>query len=152
MSHLHRAWVSESAIRAVLEAPELRPAGQRFVTTPAGVQIGCAHVKPPMRDAGAISGPHRAPARLLVRMLGSTRAWLIVVGMAFAALLLTACSGPTEIEAAQDVAAQVDDARIDEWVQVAQRANPNLTAEDLSRVRAAAMFLEGTRPPPVSRK
>ncbi len=38
MSHLHRAWASESAIRAALEAPELCPAGQRFVTTPAGPQ------------------------------------------------------------------------------------------------------------------
>ena len=142
MSHLHRAWVSESAIRAVLEAPELRPAGQRFVTTPAGVQIGCAHVRPPMRDAGAISGPHRAPARLLVRMLGSTRAWLIVVCMAFAALLLTACSWPTEVEAAQDVAAQVEDGRIDEWVQAARRANPNLTQDDVARIRAAAGQIE----------
>ena len=72
---------------------------------------------------------------------------MVLVALAMVALLLTACSGPTEIEATQDVAAQVDDARIDEWVQVAQRANPNLTAEDLSRVRAAAMFLEHTRKP-----
>ena len=126
-------------------APELRhtsdPAPARCVTTSTNIVIGgaCTRVNPaPL----AISGPHRAPTRLLVRMLGSTRAWLIVVCMAFAALLLTACSGPTEIEAAQDVAAQVEDGRIDEWVQAARRANPDLAQDDVARVRAAAEQIE----------
>lgn len=50
--------------------------------------------------------------------------------------------GPTELQAAQDVAAQVDDARIDEWLQEAKRANPNLTDHELLRIRAAAIYVE----------
>ncbi|WP_423454325.1 hypothetical protein [Ottowia sp. VDI28] len=47
--------------------------------------------------------------------------------------------------AIKDAKASFDDARVEEWVRAAKEANPNLTEEQLSRVRAAAMYLEGTR-------
>ena len=151
MSHLHRAWVSESAIRAVLEAPELRgvdePASSRKTTTSAGIVIGGAVSRlSPAPYAGL--GPYRRPAAWrraaawALCHIVSMRSLMVCVALAMAAMLLTACSGPTEIEAAQDVAAQVEDGRIDEWVQVAQRANPNLTQDDVARVRAAAGQIE----------
>lgn len=73
------------------------------------------------------------------------RYWAAILLCIAAFLLLSACTWQTEIEVAEAVAAQVNDARIDEWVQAAQRANPNLSPEDLSKVRAAAMYLEGVR-------
>ena len=75
-------------------------------------------------------------------MLGSTRAALVLAALAMVALLLTACAGPTDAEAARDVAAQVSDARIDEWAQAALRANPDLSPEQLARVRTAARLIE----------
>lgn len=57
----------------------------------------------------------------------------------------------TELETAQDVADQVEDvgmdaARVEEIVATAKQANPKLTDEELSRVRAAAMYLVTMRP------
>lgn len=41
--------------------PELRPSGERFVTTSAGIGIGRCYVRPPRAsDADAFSGPHRS--------------------------------------------------------------------------------------------
>ena len=156
MSAVHRAWLDGQASRPCIDAPEMRgvdePAITRKTTTGTGIVIGGAVSRlSPAPYAGR--GPYRRPAAWrraaawALRHIGSMRSLMVLVALAMVALLLTACSGPTEIEAAQAVAAQVDDARIDEWVQVAQRANPNLTAEDLSRVRAAAMFLEHARKP-----
>jgi|GEM_PF-4813053 len=48
--------------------------------------------------------------RAMLYMLGSTRAVLILIAIAAAALLLTAC-GPSDTEALQDVAADVQDAK-----------------------------------------
>lgn len=98
-----------------LHAPELRADGERAcVTTPAGIVIGGAYVRPPRRDAQAISGPHRRErpvARALLQVIGSTRAVLWLVALCAAALLLTACSGPSDIQAASDTAADLQDAQ-----------------------------------------
>ena len=48
--------------------------------------------------------------RAMLYMLGSTRAVLILIAIAAAALLLTAC-GPSDTEAAQDTAADLQDAQ-----------------------------------------
>ena len=58
------------------------------------------------------------------------------------ALLLAACAGPSDAETEANVAAQVSDARIDEWAQAALRANPDLSPEQLARVRTAARLIE----------
>ena len=75
-------------------------------------------------------------------MLGSTRAALVLAALAMVALLLTACAGPSDAETEANVAAQVSDGRIDEWAQAALRANPDLSPEQLARVRAAARLIE----------
>ena len=49
--------------------------------------------------------------RAMLYMLGSTRAVLILIAIAAAALLLSACSGPSDTEAAQDTAADLQDAQ-----------------------------------------
>ena len=48
--------------------------------------------------------------RAMLYMLGSTRAVLILIAIAAAALLLTAC-GPSDTEALQDTAADLRDAK-----------------------------------------
>lgn len=48
--------------------------------------------------------------RAMLYMLGSTRAVLILIAICAAALLLTAC-GPSDTEAAQDTAADLQDAQ-----------------------------------------
>lgn len=69
----------------------------------------------------------------------------VLVAAVVLALLLAGCEQPSELQAERDVATLVTDARIDEWVQAAQRANPGLTPEEAARVRAAARVLEGGR-------
>lgn len=67
----------------------------------------------------------------------------LALGIAAAALALPVLlDGPSETEAAKAVAAQVEDARIDEWLQAAKRANPHLTEYELVRIRAAAIYIE----------
>ena len=64
--------------------------------------------------------------RAMLYMLGSTRAVLILIAICAAAMLLTACSGPSDTEALQDVAADVQDAkqqaRIDQHMALAMLA------------------------------
>ena len=105
-----------------LHAPELRAAGQRFATTPTGIRIGAAYVRPPRRDPQAISGPHRGRrpvARALLALFGSTRAVLILIAIAAAALLLTAC-GPSDTEAAADTAADLQEAPLQARAEIHQ--------------------------------
>ena len=49
--------------------------------------------------------------RAMLYMLGSTRAVLILIAICAAAMLLTACSGPSDTEALQDTAADLRDAK-----------------------------------------
>lgn len=49
--------------------------------------------------------------RAMLYMLGSTRAVLILIAIAAAALLLSACIGPSDTEALQDTAADLRDAQ-----------------------------------------
>ena len=116
------------ADRITLEAPELRhvsdPAPARCVVT-AGRDAKPIHI------GGAVSrksaspyagyGPHRRPPlvvriarRMLVAsasVLGSVNVLMCVVGIVAALILLTACSGPSDMEANADVAADLSDAQ-----------------------------------------
>ncbi|MDO5288511.1 MAG: hypothetical protein Q4F13_02605 [Pseudomonadota bacterium] len=75
----------------------------------------------------------------MTRLLTAT----LVLGVASAILgLPILLDGPSETEAAQAVADQVNDARVDEWLQAAKRANPHLTEHELIRIRAAAIYIE----------
>ena len=105
---------------APLHAPEMRPVGQVPCTeTKTGLLIGCAYRRPmPELSADAerlqaalLSKPRRARpmARLLLGLLGSTRAVLVLIAIGAAALLLTAC-GPSDTEAAADTAADLHEA------------------------------------------
>lgn len=67
----------------------------------------------------------------------------LALGVASAILgLPVLLDGPSETEAAQAVADQVQEARIDEWLQAARRANPHLTEHELLRIRAAVIYIE----------
>ena len=120
MSAIHREWINDQAERVTIEAPELRPVGQvPCVPTSTGLLIGCAYRRPmPELSADAerlqaalLSKPRRARpmARLLLGLLGSTRAVLVLIAIGAAALLLTAC-GPSDTEAAADTAADLHEA------------------------------------------
>lgn len=70
----------------------------------------------------------------------------LVLMLAIVAPAIALSGRPSEVEADRDVAAQAeavekDAARVEEIVEAARAANPNLTQPQLSRVRAAAMYL-----------
>ena len=96
----------------IINAPELRSATERCITTRTGLAIGRCHVRQPLaRVAGSVSGPHRRPgiaARVLGAM-GSMRALFVCIALCAAALLLSAC-GPSDIEAERATAAALQDA------------------------------------------
>ena len=95
-----------------IHAPELRSATERCITTRTGIAIGRCHVRQPLaRVAGCISGPHRRPgiAARLLGVVGSMRALWVLIGICAAALLLSAC-GPSDTDAMQDTAADLQEA------------------------------------------
>ena len=97
----------------IIHAPELRSATERCITTRTGIAIGRCHVRQPLaRVAGCISGPHRRPgiAARLLGVVGSMRALWVLIGMIAAALLLSAC-GPSDTDAMQDTAADLQEAQ-----------------------------------------
>ena len=116
----------------IIHAPELRSATERCITTRTGIAIGCCHVHQPLaRVTGSVSGPHRRPgiaARVLGEM-GSMRALFVCIALCAAALLLSACSGPSDLEAARATAAALQDA-----IAQAQAERPDLwTTETIER-------------------
>jgi len=68
-----------------LDAPELRPASQRCVTTANGAEIGRSHSRV-SREPVAISGPHRARDTLGDRAVR----WACVVALVFLVLYIGA--------------------------------------------------------------
>ena len=144
--------------RITLEAPELRhvsdPAPARCVVT-AGRDAKPIHI------GGAVSrksaspyagyGPHRRPplaARIARRMLvaavsavGSVNVLMWLVGIVATLLLLTACGGPSDLEAERDTAAALQDA-----INHAQRERPDLwTPETIERAKSAALIAAAGR-------
>ena len=119
----------------IINAPELRSATERCITTRTGIAIGRCHVRQPLaRVAGSVSGPHRRPgiaARVLGEM-GSMRALFVCIALCAAALLLSAC-GPSDIEAERATAAALQDA-------IAQAQ-----AERIERAQAEAVIAAASR-------
>jgi hypothetical protein len=106
-----------------IHAPEMRSTTERCITTSTGIAIGRCHVrKPPARVAGSVSGPHRRPgiAARVLGVMGSMRALFVCIAICAAALLLSAC-GPTDTEALQDVALDLQDAQAAAVVAAASR-------------------------------
>ena len=96
-----------------IHAPELRSTTERYVSTSTGIGIGRCHVRQPLaRVAGSVSGPHRRPgiAARVLGVVGSMRALWVLIGICAAALLLSAC-GPSDTDAMQDTAADLQEAQ-----------------------------------------
>ena len=111
-SHLAEWRDTDMAERITLEAPELRPVGQVPCTaTSTGVLIGCNYRRPmpqPSADAERIQAALLAkPAR---RNLDDWAFWLTLLACVLAFVLLSACTGPSEAEALNDNALNLQDA------------------------------------------
>ena len=111
MSAPHRAWLADEA-RRTITAPEPRPVGQvPCVPTSAGLLIGCAYRRPmPQPSADA----ERIQSALLAKDRPSRdgwKFWLTLLACVLAFVLLSACSGPSEAEALNDNALNLQDAQ-----------------------------------------
>ena len=100
-----------------ITAPEMRhesESSRPLVRTSTGLLIGASHSPTrPVDYARSTSGPHRRSrpvASVALRLIGSTRAVLVLIAIFAAALLLTAC-GPTDAEALRDAALDLQDAQ-----------------------------------------
>lgn len=142
MSALHREWINDQAERVTLEAPELRPVGQVPCTaTSTGLLIGCAYRRPmPQPSADA----ERIQAALLAKDRPSRdgwKFWLTLLACVLAFVLLSACSGPSDLEAERDTAAALQDA-----IAQAQAERPDLwTPETIERAKTAALIAAAGR-------
>ena len=130
MSALHREWINDQAERVTLEAPELRPVGQvPCVPTSTGLLIGCAYRRPmpkPSADAERIQSALLAKDR---PSRDGWKFWLTLMACVLAFVPLSACTGPSEAEALNDNALNLQDA-----IAQAQRERPDLwTPETIER-------------------
>ena len=114
---------TDMAERVTLEAPELRHVSD---PAPARCVVTTGRDNKPIHIGGAVSrtsaspyagyGPHRRPplARrglvAAVSAVGSVSVLTWVVGIVAALMLLTACSGPSDLEAERATAAALQDA------------------------------------------
>ena len=142
MSALHLEWINDQAERVTLEAPELRPVGQVPCTaTSTGLLIGCAYRRPmPQPSADA----ERIQSALLAKDRPSRdgwKFWLTLLACVLAFVLLSACTGPSEAEALNDNALNLQDA-----IAQAQRERPDLwTPETIERAKTAALIAAAGR-------
>ena len=133
---------TDQAERVTLEAPELRPVGQVPCTaTSTGVLIGCAYRRPmPQPSADA----ERIQSALLAKDRPSRdgwKFWLTLLACALAFVLLSACSGPSDLEAERATAAALQDA-----IAQAQAERPDLwTPETIERAKTAALIAAAGR-------
>lgn len=140
---MHRSWLADQAERVTLEAPELRPVGQVPCTaTSTGLLIGCAYRRPmpqPSADAERIQAALLAkPAR---RASDGWAFWLILTACVLVFVLLSACTGPSEAEALNDNALNLQDA-----IAQAQAERPDLwTPETIERAKTAALIAAAGR-------
>ena len=142
------------AERVTLEAPELRPVND---PAPARCVVTTGRDNKPIHIGGAVSrtsalpyagyGPHRRPplARrglvAAVSAVGSVSVLTWVVGIVAALMLLTACSGPSDLEAERATAAALQDA-----IAQAQAERPDLwTPETIERAKTAALIAAASR-------
>ena len=142
MSALHREWINDQAERVTLEAPELRPVGQvPCVPTRTGLLIGCAYRRPmPQPSADA----ERIQSALLAKDRPSRdgwKFWLTLLACVLVFVLLSACTGPSEAEALNDNALNLQDA-----IAQAQAERPDLwTTETIERAKTAALIAAASR-------
>ena len=124
---------ADMAERVTLEAPELRHVND---PAPARCVVTTGRDNKPIHIGGAVSrtsaspyagyGPHRRPplARrglvAAVSAVGSVSVLTWVVGIVAALMLLTACSGPSDLEAERATAAALQDAIAQAQAEAAQ--------------------------------
>ena len=131
------------AERITLEAHELRPCNQvAAVRTSTNILIGCNYRRPmpqPSADAERIQSALLAkPAR---RASDGWAFWLTLLACVAAFVLMSGCSGPSDLEAERDTAAALQDA-----IAQAQRERPDLwTPETIERAKTAALIAAASR-------
>ena len=134
---------TDLAERITLEAPELRPCNQvAAVPTSTGLLIGCNYRRPmpqPSADAERIQSALLAkPAR---RASDGWAFWLALMACVAAFVLMSGCSGPSDIEAERATAAALQDA-----IAQAQAERPDLwTPETIERAKTAALIAAAGR-------
>ena len=142
-SHLNEWREAGMAERITLGAPEMRPCNQvAAVPTSTGLLIGCAYRRPmpqPSADAERIQAALLAkPAR---RASDGWAFWLILTACVLVFVLLSACTGPSEAEALNDNALNLQDA-----IAQAQAERPDLwTPETIERDQTAALIAAAGR-------
>lgn len=133
---------TDMAERVTLEAPELRPVGQvPCVRTSTNLLIGCAYRRPmPQPSADA----ERIQSALLAKDRPSRdgwKFWMTLLACVLAFVLLSACSGPSDLEAECATAAALQDA-----IAQAQAERPDLwTPETIERAETAALIAASAR-------
>lgn len=142
-SHLAEWRETDMAERITLEAPEMRQCNQvAAVRTSTNILIGCAYRRPmpqPSADAERIQAALLAkPAR---RASHDWAFWLTLLACVLAFVLLSACTGPSEAEALNDNALNLQDA-----IAQAQAERPDLwTPETIERAKTAALIAAAGR-------
>ena len=130
------------AERITLEAHELRPCNQvAAVPTSTGLLIGCNYRRPmpqPSADAERIQSAVLAKDR---PSRDGWKFWLTLLACVLVFVLLSACTGPSEAEALNDNALNLQDA-----IAQAQAERPDLwTTETIERAKAAALIAAAGR-------
>ena len=129
-SHLTEWRETDLTDRITLEAPELRPCNQvAAVRTSTNILIGCNYRRPmPQPSADA----ERIQSALLAKDRPSRdgwKFWLTLLACVAAFVLMSGCSGPSDLEAERATAAALQDA-----IAQAQRERPDLwTPETIER-------------------
>lgn len=142
-SHLNEWRETDMAERITLDAPEMRPCNQvAAVRTSTNILIGCNYRRPmpqPSADAERIQSALLAkPAR---RASDGWAFWLTLLACVLVFVLLSACSGPSDLEAERDTAAALQDA-----IAQAQAERPDLwTTETIERAKTAALIAAASR-------
>ena len=142
-SHLTEWRETDIAERITLEAPEMRQCKQvAAVRTSTNILIGCNYRRPmpqPSADAERIQAALLAkPAR---RASDGWAFWLTLLACVAAFVLMSGCSGPSDLEAERATAAALQDA-----IAQAQAERPDLwTPETIERAKTAALIAAAGR-------
>ena len=129
-SHLNEWRETDMAERITLDAPEMRPCNQvAAVRTSTNILIGCNYRRPmpqPSADAERIQSALLAKDR---PSRDGSKFWLTLLACVAAFVLMSGCSGPSDLEAERATAAALQDA-----IAQAQAERPDLwTTETIER-------------------
>ena len=141
-SHLNEWRETDMAERITLDAPEMRPCNQvAAVRTSTNILIGCNYRRPmpqPSVDAERIQSALLAKDR---PSRDGWKFWLTLLACVAAFVLMSGCSGPSDLEAERDTAAALQDA-----IAQAQAERPDLwTPETIERAKTAALIAAAGR-------